>query len=254
MILTGYFFAVLRSCLFLILSWAFPILAGPVPCRSVTHEGSDYIVCPVDLRQQDVRFFWKGTDGRPYGHLSSLPQSLGAHSALLFATNAGMFDPDYKPVGLYIENGRELVHANTKAGLGNFHLKPNGVLYVAGDTAGVLETGAFLRQKPRAGFATQSGPMLVMNGSLHPRFARKGGSRKYRSGVGSRDAGTLLFAVSENEVSFGEFARLFRDGLRCNNALFLDGGTVASLYSPALGGSSNLLPLGPMIGVYDRVK
>jgi uncharacterized protein YigE (DUF2233 family) len=36
-----------------------------------------------------------------------------------------MFDADLKPVGLYVEQGVELVHANIKSGKGNFHMKPN---------------------------------------------------------------------------------------------------------------------------------
>jgi len=238
-----------------VLAWAPSALAEPSPCRAVTHEGSDYTVCEVDLRREVVRFFWKRADGQPYGYLSSLPQSLGGRSGrLLFATNAGMYHADYRPVGLYVENGRELVRANTKAGPGNFHMKPNGVLYVAGQVAGIVETGSFLKQKPQADFATQSGPMLVINGRLHPRFARNGGSRKYRSGVGSRDPSTLVFAISETEVSFGDFARLFRDNLQCKNALFLDGGSATSFYSPDLGRNGNLVPLGPMIGVYERAN
>ncbi len=238
-----------------VLAWAPSALAEPSPCRAVTHEGSDYTVCEVDLRREVVRFFWKRADGQPYGNPSALPQSLGGRSGhLLFATNAGMYDPDYRPVGLYVENGRELVRANTKAGPGNFHMRPNGVLYVAGESAGVLETRSFLRQQPGADFATQSGPMLVINGRLHPRFARNGGSQKYRTGVGSQEPRTLVFAISETEVSFGEFARLFRDKLRCKNALFLDGGSATSFYSPGLGRNSNLVPLGPMIGVYERAN
>jgi uncharacterized protein YigE (DUF2233 family) len=199
--------------------------------------------------------FWRRPDGHPYRYLSSLPRSLDKPSrALLFATNAGMYHPDASPVGLYIEDGRELVRVNTNPGPGNFHLRPNGVFYVAGDSAGVLETRAFLKRKPRADFATQSGPMLVIDGWLHPRFARNGGSVKYRSGVGSHDPSTLAFAVSKAEVSFGEFARLFRDKLHCKNALFLDGGSATSFYSPELGRKSSLVPLGPMIGVYDRAK
>jgi len=58
--------------------------------------------------------------------------------------------------------------------------------------------------------------------------------------------------MSEAEVSFGEFARLFRDRLGCKNALFLDGGSVPRLYSPDAPRTDNLLPLGPMIAVYER--
>src|SRR5919106_4125855 len=205
-----------------VFSRAPPAAAEPLPCRAETHEGSRYTVCEVDLRHQTVRLFWKKADGEPYGYLGSVPRSLGPRSRrLLFATNAGMFHPDYRPAGLYIENGRELVRANTKPGPGNFHMKPNGVFYVAGATVGVLETGSFLKLRPQADFATQSGPLLVINGRLHPRFSRSGESRKYRNGVGVRDASSVIFAISDDEVSFGAFGRLFRDRLKCSNALFL---------------------------------
>jgi uncharacterized protein YigE (DUF2233 family) len=239
--------------LLLLFSRVSPATAEPRPCGAMTHEGGRYTVCEVDLRRQSVRLFWKKADGEPYGYLGSVPRSLGERSGrLLFATNAGMYHPDYRPVGLYIENGRELVRANTKRGPGNFHMKPNGVFYIAGAAAGVLETGAFLRQRPQADFATQSGPLLVLDGRLHPRFSHQGGSRKYRNGVGVRDASRVIFAISDDEVSFGAFARLFRDRLKCNNALFLDGGSVPSLYSPVLQRGGNLLPLGPIVGVYQR--
>ena len=159
-----------------------------------------------------IRLFWKRPDGTPYARLNALPQALDKPSdRLVLATNAGMFDPAYKPVGLYVENGRELVRANTRSGWGNFHMKPNGIFYVAGDKAGVLETGAYLKQQLRPDIATQSGPMLVINGRLHPRFVHANVSLKQRSGVGVRDAQTVVFAISDDEVSFQAFGRLFRD-------------------------------------------
>ena len=228
------------------------VRAGSTPCQPVTYEHSEYTVCEVDLRRQSVRLFWKKPDGYPYEYLSSLPRTLGDGSRhlLFFATNGGMYHPDNSPVGLHVEEGRELVRANMNPGPGNFHMRPNGVFYVTGEVAGVLETRSFIKQRPRVDFATQSGPMLVIDGEVHARFVRYGGSRKYRVGVGSRDPSLVVFAVSESEVSFGEFARLFRDKLGCKNALFLDGGSATSFYSPVLGRNSNFLPLGPIIGVY----
>jgi uncharacterized protein YigE (DUF2233 family) len=228
-------------------------VAGPAPCRAVTHQGSAYTVCEVDLRRHTIRLFWRRADGTPYAYLSALPRALDKPSdQLVFATNAGMFDPAYKPVGLYVENGRELVHANTKAGWGNFHMKPNGIFYVAGDKAGVLETGAYLKEQLRPDIATQSGPMLVINGRLHPRFVRANVSLKQRNGVGVRDAQTVVFAISDGEVSFQAFGRLFLDALKCNDALFLDGGSVPTLYAPSLRRGTNLFSLGPMIGIFER--
>jgi uncharacterized protein YigE (DUF2233 family) len=224
--------------------------AAPSPCRSLSLDGSAYTVCEIDLRRHAVRLFWRKPDGEPYRYLAALPAAQGS-GVLVFAMNAGMYDPDYRPIGLYVENGRELVRANNRPGPGNFHMRPNGIFYVAGERGGVVDTVAFLRERPAVDFATQSGPMLVINGRLHPLFGR-GQSRKFRSGVGRRDAHTLAFAVSSTEVTFTEFARLFRDRLKCDNALFLDGGSVPSLYAPGLGRSDNLVPLGPMIAVYER--
>jgi uncharacterized protein YigE (DUF2233 family) len=89
--------------------------------------------------------------GVPNAYLSALPRDLeNAGGRLLFATNAGMFDSNLKPVGLYVEQGQELVHANTKSAKGNFHMKPNGIFYISAGNAAVAETRAFLKQRPQA--------------------------------------------------------------------------------------------------------
>jgi uncharacterized protein YigE (DUF2233 family) len=228
-------------------------LAETRPCRSMEYERSAYTICEVDLRKQTIRLYWKRSDGTPYAYLSSLPRALeGEGGRLLFATNAGMFDPALKPVGLYVEQGREFVHANTRSGYGNFHMKPNGVFYISVGRAAVVETGAFLKRRPQADLATQSGPMLVSKWRLHPRFDRRSTSFKARNGVGVRADGKVIFAISQGEVSFDAFARLFRDGLNCRDALFLDGGTAASLYAASLNSRGNILPLGPMLAVFEK--
>jgi len=230
-------------------------LADTAPCHPISYERNAYTVCDIDLRRHAVRLFWKRPDGAPYAYLSALPRTLERNSGrLLFATNAGMFDSELKPVGLYVEQGRELVGANTRSGYGNFHMKPNGVFYIAGEAAGVLETGAYLRQRPRADLATQSGPMLVIDGRIHPRFDRKSTSLKVRSGVGVRDAKTVVLAISQGEVSFAAFAQLFKERLQCTNALFLDGGSAPSLYLPSGAGGGNVLGLGPMLGIFEKAS
>jgi uncharacterized protein YigE (DUF2233 family) len=220
-------------------------------CRSVAHEDVRYTVCTADPAKHTIRLAWNKPDGQPYGVLSALPK-VDAKSGrrLALATNAGMFDPSFKPVGLYVENGRRLVAANTRAGKGNFHLRPNGIFYVAGGRAGILETRAYIASRPRAEFATQSGPMLVIGGKLHPLFVRAGKSRKMRDGVGVSRAGKVVIAISETPVTFAQFGRLYRDALDCPDALFLDGGSVPALYAPHLGRGGNLLPMGPMLAVY----
>ncbi len=225
------------------------------PCKPFSFEGNAYTLCEAPLKRYSVRLFWQRPDGAPYSYLNALPKTDAKGGRLAFALNGGMFHPDYKPVGLYIEDGRELVRANTRPGPGNFHLKPNGIFYAGDGEAGVLETSAFLKKKPNVLFATQSGPMLVIDGKLHPRIAKASVSAKARDGVCVRGEGVVLFAISEGEVPFDTFERLFRDGLKCRNALFLDGGTAPALYVPSASRGGNLLlGLGPMIAVYEKAR
>jgi uncharacterized protein YigE (DUF2233 family) len=222
------------------------------PCRSETFDGAPYTICSFDLRRSDLRIFWRNEVGEPYGSFATLAAGLAREGLTLeFAMNGGMYDRALSPVGLYIENGRELKAANTADAAGNFHLKPNGVFYIDGDEAGVLETGKFLAHRPAAEFATQSGPMLVIDGDIHPRFIADSDSLKRRNGVGVSGPHEVHFAISESGVSFHAFARLFRDRLGCDNALFLDG-TVSSLYAPGIGRHDAWHRFGPIIAVVRR--
>lgn len=220
-------------------------------CRQVTFEEARYTVCRVDLRTYDLKLFLNGPDGEPFGSLSRfLGSPMGR--GVTVAMNAGMYHDDLSPVGLFVQDGHELKRINRARGPGNFHMKPNGVFYVAGGQAGVLETDAYLRRKPKPTLATQSGPMLVIDGKLHPRFSEEGPSRKYRNGVGVQDGRTVVFAISDEAVSFGSFGRLFRDALGCRNALFLDG-SVSSLHAADLKRTDiSLKPIGPIIAVVRR--
>jgi len=252
--------AMMKALVFLVgLQCAFlgfaAVQASPAgaPCGPQTFEGKSYTICEAPLSRFRVRLFWQRPDGKPYSYLNALPAAGENGERLAFALNAGMFDKEYKPVGLYVQDGQELVKANTKSGPGNFHLKPNGVFYLGNDGAGVLDTAAFLKKKPKVEFATQSGPMLVIDGKLHPRIARASISAKRRDGVCVRDGKAALFAISEEDVAFDTFERLFRDGLKCRNALFLDGGSAPALYVPSASRSGNsFLSLGPLIGVYEK--
>jgi uncharacterized protein YigE (DUF2233 family) len=161
--------------------------------------------------------------------------------------NAGMFDEALKPIGLYIENGTQAKKLNRRDGYGNFHVKPNGVFYIMGNRAGVAATEAYVKLNGKPDFATQSGPMLVIDGKIHPKFSQTGMSYKMRNGVGMLDDHTAIFVISENAVNFYDFALLFRDGLKCANALFFDG-TISSLYSPELSRNDGFAALGPMVG------
>ena len=230
---------------------AFFVMAGPAQaaCAADEFEGNSYTVCRFDLRSDHLQLFNLAPDGEAYGAFSSLDARLKEQGkTLAFGMNAGMFDDHLKPIGLYVEGGKQVKKLNRRNGPGNFHLKPNGVFYIAGSSGGVLETEAYAKSGLKVDYASQSGPMLVTDGKIHPRFSETAQSRKRRNGVGAVDAHTLVFAISESAVNFHSFARLFRDHLNCKNALFLDG-SISSLHAPELGRSDGFFSLGPIIGL-----
>jgi uncharacterized protein YigE (DUF2233 family) len=220
-------------------------------CEAVVVEGAPYTVCLFDPARERIEMFSLDANGVPFGNFAELAGELnGQNKTLRFAMNGGMYGSDLKPIGLYIEDGLVARKLNRRNGSGNFHLKPNGVFYVVDGGAAVADTDTYFKSVVKPQFATQSGPMLVINGKLHPRFSATGISKKIRNGVGVRDDGTVVFAISEGPVNFHSFATLFRDSYGCDNALFLDG-SVSSLYAPELGRSDGLVPLGPMVGVVE---
>ena len=223
-------------------------------CKGMAQDGNTYTVCEVDPQLDRLSLFDADVSGKPYGGFSNLVTALSIQGkSLSFAMNAGMFGTDLKPIGLYVENGKQLHRVNRAGGAGNFHLKPNGIFYVAGGKAGVMETDAYLRSGIKPDLATQSGPMLLINGAVHPKISPDGISAKIRNGVCVNDAGKIEFVISESSVTFYQFATMFRDGLRCKNALFLDG-SVSSLYAPELGRNDYLAIIGPMLGVTSPAK
>jgi uncharacterized protein YigE (DUF2233 family) len=219
------------------------------PCAPLRFEGAGYTVCAFDARSDNIQMFWKGADGRPYGAFAPLAADLNARGReLVFAMNAGIYETDLSPLGLYIEGGKQLRKSDPRDGEGNFHLKPNGVFFVSDSSVGVMESTRFVASAPAALYATQSGPMLVIDGQIHPKILPTGTSAKTRNGVGARDATTAIFAISEEPVTFYAFARLFRDALKCPNALYLDG-SISSLFSAEMKRDDALWPIGPIVAV-----
>jgi uncharacterized protein YigE (DUF2233 family) len=163
--------------------------------------------------------------------------------------NAGMYDDAGAPIGLYVEKGATAKRLNRNRGPGNFHLMPNGVFSVDDEgRVSVATTDAFAHRAASATWASQSGPMLVIDGKLHPKFDADGPSRLVRNGVGVKDARNAVFVLSEEGVSFGRFARFFRDALGCSDALYFDG-TVSSLWHPQADRQDAYSSLGPMVVV-----
>ncbi|WP_026332498.1 phosphodiester glycosidase family protein [Deinococcus apachensis] len=193
--------------------------------RRMTSGGMLYTVATVDPGRDTLRLHWKNpATGQPYRTFQEVEERLGKEGVrVLFATNSGIYGPGLEPLGLHVEQGRTLVGINNARSGGNFALLPNGVFWVKGKRAGVTETQAYRRLNIRPTFATQSGPLLVQGGKLHPAFNPKGTSFKVRSGVGVCEDGQVRFVVSAGPVNFHSFAVFFRDTLGCPDALYLDG-------------------------------
>lgn len=222
-------------------------------CERLDFDGAEFTACTVDMRRDDVRLFLRDPYGEVYGTFSRLEAGLGEGETLTLAMNAGMFHDDLRPVGLYVENGVEEMRLVTSDGPGNFGLLPNGVLCLSENRADVIESLRFEALAPDCEFATQSGPMLVIESDLHPRFRQNSDSLNIRNGVGVSDDGTrMVLAISDEPVNFHHFARLFRDGLGTPNALYLDG-RISRLHAPELDRSDFGFPVGPMIGIVQQV-
>ena len=222
-------------------------------CVRRTFEGSTFTVCTFEARGSELRLApWTRT-GKPLRGFAALASELGDDARRVeFAMNAGMFDADGAPIGLLVAGGIALHAVNTDDGSGNFYLKPNGVLSVDRDGGVRVEsTAAYATRRSESTWATQSGPMLVVDGALHPAITHDGVSRTIRNGVGTRDSHAAVFVISEAPVSFGRLARLFRDELHCENALYLDG-AVSSAWIPSAGRRDSSHALGPMVVVLAR--
>ena len=209
-----------------------------------------YAVMRVDTRSEDLRLFLRDEHGEPFHRLKRLDAWLKAQGKQLrFAMNAGMYEPDYAPVGLFVADGQELAPLNLAEGEGNFYLKPNGVFLLGKAGPKVIESSLYPAQASGVRLATQSGPLLLRQGAIHPRFDPGSKSRQIRNGVGV-DGDIAYFVISEEPVTFYEFAVYFRDTLKCSDALYLDG-AISSLYAPGLRRRASGTKLGPMIGVVE---
>jgi uncharacterized protein YigE (DUF2233 family) len=211
---------------FLCISFSLILFAGAVPVQEAT---SEFISFTTDASK--INFYWKDENGQVLGSIYRMKAMVERQGGKLrFGMNGGMYYQDQSPQGLYIEQGVKKQRINKLSGEGNFYLKPNGVFYITKQNKPVVCKTEDFVESDEVKFATQSGPMLLIDGEIHSAFIKGSANLNIRNGVGILPDNTVVFAMSKQPVNFYDFATFFKD-LHCKNALYLDG-FVSRTYLP----------------------
>jgi uncharacterized protein YigE (DUF2233 family) len=231
-------------------------------------ENARFLVVDVDLQRAKLELHWRNPAGNPFLNFRALEDYLKANGQRPVALmNAGIFETNSRPLGLHIERGQILRRLNSRrSGYGNFYLQPNGVFFLeksktqAGVKARLLSTLAFERAHPEIREqgrsqtvleATQSGPMLVMDGRINSAFKSESPNRLIRNAIGVRTSSRVLLVLTQTPVNFFTLSRFLRDQLGCANALYLDG-NISDLKVPGSDqNASSVSDFGGMIAVLE---
>lgn len=208
------------------------VIFGAAACRSeqkkTDEKFADFV---VDPQQANIEFFWSDANGEILKSFENVKKEVEKSGGKLrFAMNGGMYQEDRKPLGLFIQSGKTLAPLNKREASGNFYLKPNGVFGIRQDGRAFLLRTENFQDDGQTKFATQSGPMLLVDGNVNAQFTEKSDNLNIRNGVCVLDDGKILFSISRRAVNFYDFAVHFRD-MGCRDALYLDG-FVSRMYLP----------------------
>jgi len=205
----------------------------------------------VDPKTQDLQLYWKNDKGEILKSIKNLKAFVESKNlTLTFAMNGGMFREGFSPQGLFIQNNKTLAVLDTADGKGNFYLKPNGVFYITTDNTPIICKTTDFKDKGNIQYATQSGPMLIIDGQIHPAFKEGSTNLNIRNGVGILPDNKVVFVMSRTEINFYDFAEYFQN-LGCKNALYLDG-FVSRMYLPEKKWIQTDGNFGVMIGVTEK--
>lgn len=196
------------------------------------------------VKPRSLELFLDDDHSQGLGHFQDLKQQLSRNGKdLAFAMNAGIYGQDGRPLGLHVENGNLIRSLNvpdyTQHRQGNFFLLPNGVFQIRNGEASIVESGTLANVTDWKGvsLAVQSGPMLVMNGSVHPEFSRDSPNRTVRNGVGIIDKDSVVLIITDDPISLYDFAIIFRERFNCQDALYLDG-AISEMYVAEIDGEN----------------
>jgi uncharacterized protein YigE (DUF2233 family) len=214
-------------------------------------DDNRFITYTINPKEKTLQFYWKNDSNENFRSIGNLQYWLAKkNKKLVFAMNAGMYKKDNSPQGLYIENHKILAEIDTINGNGNFYLKPNGIFYITTNNTAFISTTNNFRKTDSIKYATQSGPMLVINGEIHPAFIKGSANVNIRNGVGVLSANRIIFAMSKSEINFYDFANYFKS-MGCTNALYLDG-YVSRTYLPEKKWAQTDGDFGVIIGIYEQ--
>lgn len=222
-------------------------------CDRKVKPEDDFVLFEANPKIENVSLYWKDTDGTILKSISRLKLKTQRNDKRLkFAMNGGMFCIKNIPKGLYIENFKVLHPIDTLSGKGNFYLQPNGIFYLTkNNEAGIVESKAFTHDS-HIKYATQSGPLLLINKKINPILKKDSKNTNIRNGVGILKNGNIIFIMSKDEVNFYNFASVFKDA-GCEKALYLDG-FVSRTYYPEKRWIQEDGDFGVMIGVTEPKK
>lgn len=223
--------------------------------KQITFLGKRYFVFEADPHQYKIELFNQVQNNGLLYSFSKIAADKG--KKLVFITNGGMYEKDFSPVGLYIAEGKTYNPINSRQdGAGNFYqLKPNGV-FVINNKGGalVLTTENYLKTNPEANMATQSGPMLLIDGTINGNFKERSENVNIRNGVGINKKNNIVFVISIDPVNFYELAELYKERQDCENALYLDG-FVSQYFAPEIQKAPRPgVQLGTFISVSKKLK
>jgi len=236
------------SCSLLLGCLLLPLSGKTANVIDYPFQENSIAVCKVDLRKDQLQMFWRDEKKNVFGKFGVLQNWLNQRGkSLVCATNAGIYEENLRPLGLYIENGVELRHLNVrKNAYGNFYLQPNGVFVIRGTQAHIINTDQFAAEHSMqwqdVTFATQSGPLLIEHGRINPMFSSGSDNRLVRNAICTLSINESAMVVSRGPISFFDFSHFLKDKLNCTDALYLDGSV--SRFYPGLGSD-----IGPQFGV-----
>lgn len=213
----------------------------PNESRRIPYLGHTFDVFIVNTKKNKITFFWENEDNQRFQSFENLKQYTEKQGKqLIFATNAGMFTPEFTPQGLFVEKGNEKTPIDLNTGNGNFYLqfgkddKSNGIFLIdRSNNAHIIKAKEYGNFRKITQFATQSGPMLIYNGKINPTFTKGSANLNIRSGVGYINPSEIVFVISNEPVNFYDFASFLKDEFHCSEALYLDG-AISKMYLPEM--------------------